>query len=512
MSLVRVTTAAAVGLIGVSLTTQASAQSADAEIAMLKQQLRMMEQKLDKLQKQTSATATVAAQAKADAKVSVANANAAIPVKAATPFPGVIVKMPGNRPTICTADGANCVALTSRLHFDAATYDYRPNSLATSPQALNNGINARRARLGVVGTFQRDWDFGLILDGGGTNDGAASLNQAYIAYRGLRDYANLTIEGGYIDVPYTLDEATSSNNIMFMERAAPNVIATSINAGDSRSAVGVHANQSWWWAGAYLTGPATGTSVANGTGAVSVVGIHSNRQPVGATGRFVVTPINDKVATVLIGGDAAYLSNTGGTVGGVNTLTLSDRIEVRVDPSSNGLLSTGALGVLNTVNVDSARVLSAEAAVGIGSFYAQGEYYDYNIQRSGASDLNFSGFYGQASYVLTGESRKYSAGSGAFGGINPKNPVEWATGGYGAWEIAGRYSTVDLNDINNGIGANAVRGGELRNITLGVNWYATENIRFMFNWINGKVDKRNAANVDIGGKYDVFAGRMQFAF
>jgi len=60
-----------------------SASNADAEIAVLKQQLRLMEQKLDAIQKQTAANTTAAAKAnaKADAKVTVANANAAIPVK-----------------------------------------------------------------------------------------------------------------------------------------------------------------------------------------------------------------------------------------------------------------------------------------------------------------------------------------------------------------------------------------------------------------------------------------------
>jgi phosphate-selective porin OprO/OprP len=58
---------------------EARAQSAannEAEIALLKQQLRLMEQKLDKLQKQTAANSAAAAKAneKADAKVSVANA------------------------------------------------------------------------------------------------------------------------------------------------------------------------------------------------------------------------------------------------------------------------------------------------------------------------------------------------------------------------------------------------------------------------------------------------------
>jgi phosphate-selective porin OprO and OprP len=70
------------GLLGALMASQAHAQSTggnDAEIALLKQQLRLMEQKLDNLQKQTAANTAAAAKAnaKADAKVTVANANAA---------------------------------------------------------------------------------------------------------------------------------------------------------------------------------------------------------------------------------------------------------------------------------------------------------------------------------------------------------------------------------------------------------------------------------------------------
>src|SRR5712691_10602140 len=115
--------AKAVGLIGVLLASQAHAESAggnDSEIALLRQQLRLMEQKLDKLQRQTAANTTAAAKAsakaddaKASATVRVANANAAYPVKGAIAPPlEATVTMPGNRPTICTADGLNCVAIT----------------------------------------------------------------------------------------------------------------------------------------------------------------------------------------------------------------------------------------------------------------------------------------------------------------------------------------------------------------------------------------------------------------
>src|SRR4051794_28766895 len=231
----------AFGLIGALFASQAYAESADAEIALLKQQLRLMEQKLDRLQKQTSAnTATAKENAKAEAPARVANANAAYAAKVPVAPPDAIVKMPNNRPTICTADGLNCVAITGRIRFDGGGYDYHPNTAATVPQRLDNGVNARRARIGLAGKFAGDWNFGLIYDFGGSSDGFAStagvggaavgflpggalsgLENAYLSYTGFRPFGGtLAIEGGIMDILYTMDEATSSNDIMFMERAS----------------------------------------------------------------------------------------------------------------------------------------------------------------------------------------------------------------------------------------------------------------------------------------------------
>jgi hypothetical protein len=90
----------------------------------LKQQLRMMEQKLDRLQKQTAANTTTAANAntKAAAKVYVSRANAIYPVKGPAALSDAAAKMPNNHPTICTADDQNrasghpkCVAMLMQI-------------------------------------------------------------------------------------------------------------------------------------------------------------------------------------------------------------------------------------------------------------------------------------------------------------------------------------------------------------------------------------------------------------
>jgi phosphate-selective porin len=74
-------------------------------------------------------------------------------------------------------------------------------------------------------------------------------------------------------------------------------------------------------------------------------------------------------------------------------------------------------------NVSGVKVYSGEAAAQIGSFYAQGEYFDYRINRfSGMPNLNFNGGYAQASLTLTGEQRKYDPVVGAYGAVIPNNP------------------------------------------------------------------------------------------
>ena len=52
----------------------------------------------------------------------------------------------------------------------------------------------------------------------------------------------------------------------------------------------------------------------------------------------------------------------------------------------------------------------------------------------------------------------------------------------------------------------------MKNTTVGLNWYVNSNMRFMFNWVHGQVDKTTAANLDIGAKYDVYSMRTQVAW
>jgi phosphate-selective porin OprO/OprP len=466
-----------------------AASAVQAQEAPSREQLAAMQAKLDALQRQVEQLrGQVKTQEQRSAAVAADVVAAKGPAKKAPPGP-LAVMTSGNRPGICTYDKFNCVYITSRLHFDVGAYNFRPSSLLTTPQNPHNGVNARRARIGLIGTFMRDWQYTIVGEFGGTQDGAAQLNNAILAYTGFK---GIVIEGGYMDVPYTLDEQLGSNNILFMERATPQVLAVDLAAGDNRSAIGFRAFDKHWWFGSYLTGPVVGFD-------------HTARVPVGVTARAVFVPVRNERMTWLVEADYQRLLTPQGANGAVpaDSVRLRDRIEIRIDPGVR-LLDTG-----NLINVENADVLSGGSALSFGPFYAQGEYFKYRIQRSVGGDVDFQGGYIQAAWVITGESRRYSESAGAFGGINPKNPILLGTPGWGAWELAVRYSHADLNDLD---AATPVRGGVQDNFTLGLNWYVNQNVRFMFNWVHGEVERFNAANVNLGARYDAFASRFQIAF
>jgi phosphate-selective porin OprO and OprP len=450
----------------------AAQSSVSRQMDSLQSQIQQLQQQLQTLQGQVNDSAAAARQAQQDAAQAQAQAKQA----QAHPSGGnaVVTMSSGDRPGICTADGENCISLTSRLHFDVGDYlSVRPQG--TTPVNMHSGVNARRARIGILGKFAGDWNYALIYDFGGSTDATPStgLENAFVSYNGLKP---LAITLGYIDVPFTLDEAVSSNDIMFMERASIQSVVTSISGSDARSAFGLAWNNDRAWVGAFLTGPTAGSS-------------HTQPEQLGSTFRASYQLVQTPGATLHIGADGEYQFE-----GQNEQLTLSDRPELRISPTT--FLNTG------TLNSKSAYAVGPELAGSWGSLYGQAEYYHIGIDRTGTSPtVNFDGYYAQAAYTLTGEERHYMPATGAYGSITPAHPLSLSHGGAGAWEVAARYSYANLNDKD-------VFGGKQHVYTLGLNWYPVTNIRFMFNYLHGMVDKANASGVH----FDAIAMRTQIAF
>jgi phosphate-selective porin OprO/OprP len=474
----------------VLLAPQALAQAASAsELQRLKEEVQELKRQVEKSQaQQTSGTA--------------ANEPAAKPA-------AHVAQSASNRLSLETADGQYSVALTGRLHFDLGGYpSFKPDNASVGLQTLSSGVNARRARIGVRGRAGGVWTYQFIYDGGNSQDStAAGVEWAQIAYVGFH---GVQIDlPGYSEPPFTLETSMSSNDIMFLERAAPVNVATGLGTGDFRANAGVRFFGDRYWIGAYLTGPQTGDSH---TGA---------QQRFGAFQRAAAQLLAGPDYNLHLGAGVFELfkaPNTG--PGTANAVTLSDRPELRIDPTA--LLTTGTIGSL-AHPVTGATVYDAELAAGWRNWFAQGEYFRYDVTRRGLSSNSFDGAYAEVSWTLTGEHREYVPLGGTYSGITPSHPVG-AHGGAGAWEVGVRYSYTELTDqflAGQSLAAqpNAIDGGKLKNTTVGINWYVNSYLRLMLNYVHSELDKTNgtaaagaALGVPIGYKLDGIALRSQVAW
>ncbi|MDE1968825.1 MAG: porin [Alphaproteobacteria bacterium] len=475
----------------------AKAQSINTQMQSLKAQIQQLNQQLQNLQNQVQQTQQK--QAQTDATVDqIKTAPASAQTQTGVPY----LTMKGLSPTFSSADGANTLSLTGRLHFDMGDYlKYSKQSPSTTPNDLQSGVKARRARLGVQGKIANDFGYALIMDFGGSSvDNGSTIEAANVTYNGLPIHFLV----GYQDTPYTLAEATSSNDIMFLERPSSQTIATEFGSGDNRSAIGAWWNNDRAWVGVFGTGNASGNST---NGGASGKGVASQ---LAMTGRATYQLVQTPDATFHVGVDAdALIKPPVVAANSFRGLALSDSPELRIDNQT--ILNTGTIGSAGNP-VTGGHVLGPELAGNIGPLYGQAEYFHYTVAREGLSDLNFNGGYVEASYALTGEQRHYKPGAGAYASIAPAHYFAPASGYWGAWEVAARYSVIDLNDKLGS--ATGVAGGKQQTYTVGVNWYPSSNLRFMLDYIHAKVDKLASATsgTQTGATVDAIALRSQFAF
>src|SRR5690606_29472657 len=138
--------------------------------------------------------------------------------------------------------------------------------------------------------------------------------------------------------------------------------------------------------------------------------------------------------------------------------------------------------------------IGLETITNIGSLQITGEYLATFLQREPlagpADDLVFHGGYIYASYFLTGEFIPYDRQSGTLDRVVPLESfflVERCHGGrghgWGAWQVAARYSTLDLTDSD-------IQGGVGHSVTLGLNWHWTAYSQLQSNLAFGTIDRR----------------------
>jgi phosphate-selective porin OprO/OprP len=429
---------------------------------------------------------------------------------------GTKVSLKDGRPAFATADGKFTAALRGVFQLDAAHYDQdRPGPLATDfrrgslgdateadrARDMSDGANFRRVRIGIEGKAFGDWDYSFLYDFGGSGvESAGIINQAWLQYSGL-GWAKVRI--GAFAPPAAMDDATSTNGSPLMERAAVTEVVRGLAAGDGRTGAGLYANGERWNASAVVTG--------------NTVGVSTFDEQLAFVGRATFLPWKGEHGLVHVGLNttqvihpAAGGPNVGG--GAVTNVRLRERTESRVE----------GVRLVDTGNIDAHSVSSwgAEAAAQYRAFSVQGEAFRIGVDRRASALANptFSGWYLQGAWTLTGEARRYAIASATFDAPKVEKPFSLKDRTWGVWELAARYSDLDLDD-------RAIRGGEQQVATLGLNWYPNNAVRFQANYQHVDVDRLSPGGAafgagaltpplgaQIGQTLDIWAFRTQYAF
>jgi phosphate-selective porin OprO/OprP len=411
------------------------------------------------------------------------------------------------RPTITSTDGRFSLALRALGQYDLAYYmqDARAALLpAANGPDLSSGGNFRRVYLGVQGVLFGDWSYNFNYDFGGSNgtETPGHIQSVYIQYDGLKPFA---VRIGAFPPSASLEDNTAPADTPFLERNSPADLARNIAGGDGRDAVSI------FYAGDRLYGALsyTGDKIADS-------GVFDEQQALVGRLSWLLYATDDVKA--LASANGTYVFKVADSAAGANAvrpITLSDPPELTVDNTGTKLVSTGSL------NAESVGQWGLEAALEWKSLYTQAGYFGYSVdQRAALPSYNFDGWYAEATFVLTGESRPYNATTASFTNPKPRIPFSFRGGGWGAWEVAARYSDLDLNDNAGVLGqplpAGGLRGGDQRIFTAGLNWYPNNALKFELQYQNVNIGRigtfQGVANSDVGQTYNTIALRSQISF
>lgn len=185
-----------------------------------------------------------------------------------------------------TPDGAFSIGPTGRLHLDGA-YVSGPDGDRVGPRGR---ASLRRARIGVEGRLFHDFEYSFRWNFAGYPDERTDLNRLSLAYVGVKPFRFIV---GAFKPRFTLDDSQSSNNTLFLERAAVARAASSLAGGSGRYAAGVEVGAERFFGAAYLTG-----------GDANVSGDERQR---GAQLRLAGTPLNAGGAVLHLGVSASWV-------------------------------------------------------------------------------------------------------------------------------------------------------------------------------------------------------------
>ncbi|WP_372723336.1 OprO/OprP family phosphate-selective porin [Novipirellula sp.] len=381
--------------------------------------------------------------------------------------------------------------VTGFVHLDTAYFDQSDENIATLGD-IEDGTGFRRARIAATGNLTERASYIMEFD---FAQAQARFVDVWTQIKGT-PLGNVRV--GRFRQPFGMSELTSVRELPFLER--PTSFALSPFRQTGIMLFDTAANEQMTWAvSGFRTlsdnfGNVYGDNGGYGT-AERITGLLVDRGDCGIAH---------------VGFDHSFLNP------GRNQLQYASQDEVFVGQQPNlgptGLSVQPLEGVPPFVNtgvfpVDTVNVFNVEGALSFGRGLVQSEYRWSNLDLPTGENVTVEGGYVMARYMLTGEVIPYNRAAGVFGRVKPDHPLDVCRGDWGAWEIAGRVSALDLNPLFGQPGVTG-KGRELTSYTIALNWYWWANGKCQFEYINGQLNDLVLGDSDI----NTFAGRVQFDF
>lgn len=427
---------------------------------------------------------------------------------------GMIIGFPKGRFTVASEDAAYGLSIGLAFHQDFGGF-FNSGPRGKDARGAFNSFTSNMRRLRIPFTFRyKNWVAAVTPDfGANHNDGYVGLYEGNLNYTGLH---NTILTVGYFQPRVTEEDSESSNDFFTLERPSITDMVRNIAAGDARFSVGaLHYEKRWWIAG-YFTGQEWGHRNASDMSSTYYGGGNGSTMDsqTGGTLRVAGRPVATKDWDVHMGasGISAFRLACNSTSANNCARSTSFGQRPEFDIGEANLAATGAIAGAKQV-----WAAGPELGVRWKRLIVKGEYYHVGVERQGANlkSAGFQGWYGSAAYTLFGNPRMYNEKEGAFGapGVPEAQEFDPATNHWGALEVVGHYSVIDLNSrLGDAYAKNVIRGGQQTVWTGGLNWYPNRHFRVMLDYSHFIVSRSEQATNIEGRTGNSVAARIQAGF
>jgi phosphate-selective porin OprO/OprP len=365
-------------------------------------------------------------------------------------------------------DGEHWVRFGGRLSFDGAMTHYEEGLERGPKVGWSDTDDIRQARLFVEGVFFRRIELKTEVDFAPEKP---VLTDAYVGLRGLGPLG--TVRLGHQKQPFSFEKQMSRKYMVFMERSLMEALDPDLRDVGFTLHSTVLDQRLRWGIGGFRDTKVTG---------------HNFPQPANWSlgGRVTGLPLWEDEGRRLVHLGASY-----------NHQFWNDP-EFSISQAPESFVAASLLGTGTIEGVEGVDRVGLDAVWVHGPLSVQAEWTRDFVDRTvGRGDLDFWGFYVQASWFPTGEFRRYNRGAAWFDPVTPLENFAPGKGQWGAVQLGVRLSYLDLDDKD-------IRGGTQTDVGVALNWFLFPQVRLSGNWIYGHVNGQ--------GDVYVLQGRLQIEY